>query len=205
MSRASIKDAQRAHLTRAAIHWSSASVGWAVIVGISSVAAGLATESLALLGLGANALLDGAASVVLIWRFREERSAAHRADAVERRAALTVGLIMVAIAVYLAVRAFVSLAGGSGPEHSTVGFVVAAGALLLLPLLAERKLRLAASLDSRALRADGFLSLAGAVLATATLVSLILNSAFGWWWSDSVAALLTAAMLIAEGSRTVSA
>ena len=43
------------------------------------------------------------------------------------------------------------------------------------------------------------LSLAGAALAAATLVSLVVESAFGWWWADPVAALLIAVALLGEG------
>ena len=45
------------------------------------------------------------------------------------------------------------------------------------------KLRLAQQLGSSALRGDGVLSLAGAALAAATLVSLVVESALGWWWA----------------------
>jgi hypothetical protein len=37
----------------------------------------------------------------------------------------------------------------------------------------------------------------------ATLASLLLDAALGWWWADSVAALLIAGMLLLEGTRTV--
>jgi divalent metal cation (Fe/Co/Zn/Cd) transporter len=47
------------------------------------------------------------------------------------------------------------------------------------------------------------LSLAGAVLATATVLSLLIDAALDWWWTDSVAALLIAATLLVEGPRTV--
>ena len=75
---------------------------------------------------------------------------------------------------------------------------------MVFPVLARAKLRLAGPLASTALRGDGVLSLAGAILAVATLTSLALDSAFGWWWADAVAGLLIAAILLAEGARTVS-
>jgi divalent metal cation (Fe/Co/Zn/Cd) transporter len=74
---------------------------------------------------------------------------------------------------------------------------------VVLPVLARVKLRLAKELNSPGLRGDGVLSLAGAVLALATMLSLLLDAALDWWWTDSVAALLIAAMLLVEGPRTV--
>jgi divalent metal cation (Fe/Co/Zn/Cd) transporter len=69
-----------------------------------------------------------------------------------------------------------------------------------LPVLAQAKLRLSKQLGSSALQGDGVLSLAGAALAAATLVSLLAQSAFGWWWADAVAALLIAGTLLRQGS-----
>jgi divalent metal cation (Fe/Co/Zn/Cd) transporter len=149
------------------------------------VLAGLATSSLALFGLGANAVLDGAASGVLIWRFRHERQEAAHVEAVEQRAALAVGVIMIAIVAYLAGRSVLALANQSSPEESLVGLLLAAVAVVVLPLIARAKLRLAVPLQSSALRADGVLSLAGAILAAATLLSLLLDVSLGWWWADA--------------------
>ena len=62
------------------------------------------------------------------------------------------------------------------PERTAVGTALTAASVCVFPILARAKLRLAAPLGSRALRGDGVLSLAGAVLAGATLASLILDS-----------------------------
>jgi divalent metal cation (Fe/Co/Zn/Cd) transporter len=178
-------------------------VAWAVLVGASALVVGLAASSLALIGLGANSMLDGTASAVLFWRFRHERSAPANIDAVERRAATAVGAVMIAVALYLTASAVSALASHSSPERSGLGIALAAGSVLVLPLLARAKLHLAASLESHALRADGVLSLAGGVLAAATLLSLVLEATLDWWWADAVAALLIAALLATEGAGTI--
>ena len=74
-----------------------------------------------------------------------------------------------------------------------------AASILVLPVLARAKLRLSEQLTSSALHGDGVLSLAGAALAAATLVSLLVDSAFGWWWADAVAGMLIAVTLVREG------
>ena len=104
----------------------------------------------------------------------------------------------------MSISAIAALANHSTPDHPTVGLVLTAAFLVVLPVLARAKLRLAGALQSSALRGDGVLSLAGAALAAVTLASLALNSALGWWWSDAVAALLIATFLVREGSRTAS-
>ena len=183
-----------------AVWWCVSSVAWAGIAGVTALVAGLVVSSVALIGFGADSIVDGSASAVLVWRFSTERKRASNADAVERRAARLGGGILVVIGVYLTVAAVVALANHSHPEHTAVGVALTAASVLVLPVLAQAKLRLAKQLESSALRGDGILSLAGAALAAATLVSLLVESAFGWWWADAVAALLIAATLLREGS-----
>jgi divalent metal cation (Fe/Co/Zn/Cd) transporter len=177
-------------------------VAWAAFAGTSSLVAGLAASSIALVAFGANSILDGTASGVLVWRFRHERSGAD-ADTVERRAALAVGVVMSAVALYLGARAVRALVDHSGPETSSFGVLLTAASAVVLPVLAGAKLRLAAPLRSPGLRGDGVLSLAGAVLAAATMLSLLVDAELDWWWADSVAALLISTLLLVEGSRTI--
>jgi divalent metal cation (Fe/Co/Zn/Cd) transporter len=80
--------------------------------------------------------------------------------------------------------------------------VLTTASALVLPVLGWAKLRLAARLRSPGLRGDGVLSLAGAGLAAATLLSIVVDTALGWWWADSIAALLISALLLVEGART---
>ena len=193
----------RHDLLAAAILWSVLSLAWAGAAGAASIGAGIAASSVALVGFGANSLLDAGASAVLVHRFRHEHLGRGEADTVERLAGYAVGAAMIAVALYLAASSISALAGHSEPHTSAFGIGLAAASLLALPVLARAKLRLAAPLGSSALRGDGVLSLAGAVLAAATLVALLLDAALGWWWADAVAALLIAAILVTEGSRTI--
>ena len=187
----------------AAIRWCALSVAWALLVAVTSLAAGFAANSTALVGFGLSSFVDGTASSILVRRFRHERLDVRPTDELERRAAQTIGVILLLIAGYLAVRAISALADGSGPESSSLGVLLTGASMLVLPVLAGAKLRLAGPLESHALRADGILSAAGAILAVATLMGLLLNTTLDWWWTDSVAALMIAAVLLREGSLTL--
>jgi divalent metal cation (Fe/Co/Zn/Cd) transporter len=187
----------------AAIRWCGLSVGWAALAGTTSLVAGALAGSIALVGFGADSIVDGVASAVLVIRFARERSGAADSARIERSAAQAVGLILLAIGVYLVVRAIGALVSRAHPDRSSIGLILTAASLLVLPVLARAKLRLSRLLGSRALRGDAVLSLAGAVLAFVTLASLALDAAFGWWWSDAIAALLIAALLLREGQRTL--
>ena len=178
-------------------------MAWALLVAFASLAAGFAANSTALVGFGLSSFVDGTASLVLVQRFRHERLDLRPSDELERRAVQAIGVILILIAVYLAVRAVIALAEGSGPESSPLGVVLTTASVLVLPFLARAKLRLAGPLESQALRADGVLSAAGAGLAGATLAGLALTTTLDWWWADSVAALTIATVLLREGSLTL--
>jgi divalent metal cation (Fe/Co/Zn/Cd) transporter len=75
--------------------------------------------------------------------------------------------------------------------------------LLVLPALGIAKLRVARELRSRALRADSLLTLFGAALAGVTCAALALERFEGWWWADAAGALLIAALLLGEATRTL--
>jgi divalent metal cation (Fe/Co/Zn/Cd) transporter len=78
---------------------------------------------------------------------------------------------------------------------------VSVASLLFLPWLARAKWRVASELGSKALRGDSLLTGASATLAATTLLALVANAAFGWWWADPVAALLIAGALGFEATR----
>jgi len=67
--------------------------------------------------------------------------------------------------------------------------VLAIAALLVMTPLWLWRRRLAAALDSPSLRGDAACSLVCIYMAATLLVGLLLNSLFGWWWADSLAAL----------------
>jgi divalent metal cation (Fe/Co/Zn/Cd) transporter len=175
------------------------SVVWNALAGSAAVAIGLASHSLSLAGFGLNAAVDSIASAALIWRFGVEGRDPSRAAAAERSALRIVGLTLLAIASYIAVRAVVALVAGSGPDSSAGALAVAIGSVVVLSPLAYGKWRLARRLDSRALRGDGILSGVGALLALIALLGLGLSSVDRWWWVDSLGALLVSAVLSHEG------
>ena len=192
------RPAERSELVGTAILWSVLSVCWAGLAGGASIVAGLAAASVALVGFGASSLVDGTASVVLVWRFRHERAGTRRVEHVERTAARVLGVALLVIAAYLAVGGVLALARGTGPDRTVFGAILAGASVCVLPVLAVRKIGLGRALGSQALRSDGVLSGVGASLAAATLLALVLDAAVGWWWCDAVAALALAGVLARE-------
>jgi cation diffusion facilitator family transporter len=176
-------------------------VGWNVVEAAVAIAAGLAAGSMALLGFGADSVVESLSGVVLLWRLRAERRGADR-EAVERieaRAERLVGLSLLALAAFVAIGAASRLLAGERPEASPVGLVLAAVSLVVMWWLARAKARLAVDLGSRSLAADAFQTTACFWLSLIVLVGVGLNAALGWWWADSLAALAMTVVIVREG------
>lgn len=84
------------------------------------------------------------------------------------------------------------------PGKSIVGIVLSIVSLIVMPLLARAKRRIAARRNSRALRADSRQTDICAYLSAILLGGLLLNALLGWWWADSVAALLMVPVILRE-------
>jgi divalent metal cation (Fe/Co/Zn/Cd) transporter len=73
-----------------------------------------------------------------------------------------------------------------------------------MPILAGYKLKVAARLDSRALRADAVESITCGYLSIVLMIGLAVTRLLGWWWLDSVAALALIPFLIKEARAAIS-
>lgn len=193
---------QRASLLRRGLRLEYLTVGWNVVEGVISVAAALAAGSVVLLGFGIDSFVETGSGGILIWRLLAERRVSD-ADAVERiehRARQLVGASLFGLASYVAIDAILSLAQQEHPESSSVGIAVTAVSLGVMRWLARAKRRVAVALGSRAMEADAFQTTACWWLSLVALVGLGLNTAFGWWWADPVAAI-GAAYFISREAR----
>ena len=195
----------RSDLLRRAILLSVASIVLNAITGGVAVVAALSSGSLVLLGFGFDAVIDSAASVALVWRFRIERSSPARAERVERLAETVIGAVLLLLAGYLAVMSVRALLQGDHPEPTTIGSALLVASVVLLPPLARAKYLVARQLDSGALRADSLLTAMTSLLAVIALVGLVLSSAFGIGWADAVGALAVTVILVREGRSSFAA
>ena len=190
-------------LARSAAAACAYSVAWAALAGLASVAAGAITGSVALLAFGLDSVIDGSASGVLLRRFRREARRAGDPGGAEQVTARAVGAAMLTAAAYVIAQAGWSLITGAHARQNALEIVLLAGSVIVLPVLSRIKLRLARQLHSPALRGDGVLSSAGAVLAAAALAGQAADRTLGWWQADPAAAALIALFLLREGWHTL--
>jgi len=89
------------------------------------------------------------------------------------------------------------------PQESLVGILIATGSLVVMPLLARAKRRVAAQLTSRALTAEARQTEICWYLSLILLAGLVLNAVWGWWWADPVAGLVMVPLIAYEGIEAV--
>jgi len=175
------------------------SLAWNFLETFVGFAAGLASGSVALMGFALDSVVESSSATALIWRLRREKNGGGGTEEIERRAVRIVGGAFFALALYVGGQAVYDLVTRSEPEASRLGIGLAAVSLVVMPLLAIRKRRLAHALGSRSLEADSGQTLLCTYISAVLLVGLGANAAFGWWWADPVAGLAIAAFAAREG------
>ena len=172
------------------------SLGWMTAEGALGLVAGVRAGSVSLTGWALGSVIEGLASVIVIWRFTGSRTQSATA---EDRARKAVAVSFFLLAPYLATEASWELLTGHRPAASALGIAVTAASLLLMPALGIAKQRLGAQLGSQATAGEGRQNLLCAAQAAAVLAGLAADAAFGWWQADPLIALALAAVAIREG------
>ena len=167
--------------------------------------AGVTARSIALVGFGLDSVIECAAGAVMLHRLAVEArgGSAKAIEASETRARRLIGASFLLLALYVLVQAGWSLLRREAAEESILGIALAAASLVVMPLVAWGKLRAAAALASKALRAEAKETLACSYLSFTLLLGLVANAALGWWWADPLVALAMVPWLVREGLEGV--
>jgi divalent metal cation (Fe/Co/Zn/Cd) transporter len=172
------------------------SLAWMTLEGAIALVAGFVAGSIALVGFGLDSVIEGVASVIIIWRFTGHRVFSQRA---EDRAQKLVAVQFFVLAPYVGFEAVRTLVTGDRPDVSWVGVGLAAGSVVIMPVLGIAKQRLAEQLGSAATKGEGRQNMLCAYLAGALLIGLLGNALVGAWWLDPAVGLLIAAVAVKEG------
>jgi divalent metal cation (Fe/Co/Zn/Cd) transporter len=170
-------------------------LGWHVVEAAVALVAGVVAGSVALVGFGADSLIEAFAGIVVIWLMTDARSASPTA---ERRAQQLIAVSFGVLAAYIGIEAIRDLVAGHRPEGSWVGIGLAAVTLATMPPLARAKRRVAERLGSSATASESRQTMLCAYLSAALLVGLLANAALGWWWADPLAALVIGGVAVRE-------
>ena len=198
-------------LNRRALRLSYFTVGYNVVEGLASVAAGAVAGSVALVGFGLDSFVESLSGGVMIWRFRGRpgpagdaaRACDAEAERKEQRALKLVGYTFFVLGAYVLFEAARKLVTGERPEASVAGVAITLVSLVVMPLLFVAKRRTARRLGSRSLAADSRQTLACMGMSAGVLLGLVLNQALGFWQADPLVAIVIALLLFREGREAV--
>ena len=165
-----------------------------------SIGAGIAAGSVLLIAFGVDSLIELVSGSILLWRLSVENRAGdlEKVGRAEQRAARVVAITLSLLCAYILISSVYGLVTRSKPENSILGIGVSAAALLIMPYLAFTKRRISSRIHSAALAGDAVNSFTCAAMAATVLVGLALNSLFGLWWAEYIAALVFLAWLVLE-------
>ena len=184
-------------------------IGWMTIEGAASLLLGWASKSLLLEAFGIDSVVELFSAGVLLWRLKVEANGLAdetRVEAVERRASRWVGYSLYALVAYVIFNSAYGLfvvERVTDTHESVWGILIGLVAKVGMPILAGYKLRIAARLNSRALRADAMEAITCGYLSIVLMVGLAATRLFGWWWLDSVASLALIPFLIKEARAAI--
>ncbi len=177
-------------------------IAWNSLECLVALIAGFLAGSVALVGFGFDSAIEVASSLAALWRLRRDADDGRR-EAVERQTLPIIGGCFLLLAAYVAYGAIRALLERRVPEPSTIGIVIAALSLIVMPLLVHFKRRIASRLGSGALEAEARQTRICAYLSAILLAGLGLNAWLGWWWADPAAGLLMVPLIAWEGSEAV--
>jgi divalent metal cation (Fe/Co/Zn/Cd) transporter len=186
-------------------------IGWMTIEGAAALWLGWVSKSLLLEAFGIDSVIELFSAAVLLWRLRVEArgtATSEHVDVVEHRAARLVGYSLYALVAYVLLNSGYGLFIAkriTDTHESAWGILIGAVAKVGMPILAGYKLKVAARLNSRALRADAVESITCAYLSIVLMIGLAATRLLGWWWLDSVAALALIPFLVREARAAIHA
>lgn len=163
--------------------------------------AGLQAHSILLIAFGLDSLLEIISGGVLIWRLQKQRHTTSKQELkrIEQLATRLVGGVLLLLAIYVVVTAVWNLWQHQAADLSWSGLILSVLSLVLMPILAVAKRRLGQQLHSPALVEDGMCNITCAYMAGTVLIGALLTALFGWWWADSIAALVLVYFIVREG------
>jgi divalent metal cation (Fe/Co/Zn/Cd) transporter len=175
---------------------------WNILEGLLSVGAGIVAGSIALVGFGLDSFVEVISGSALLWRMKADGKVDQRERA-ERISLRIVGVCFLALAAYVAIDSIYALLHKSGPERSLLGIAIGVAALFVMPLLAREKRNVGRAVGSPAMIADSQQTQFCTYLSAVLVAGLLLNFFLGWWWSDSVAALVMVPIIANEAVEAV--
>jgi divalent metal cation (Fe/Co/Zn/Cd) transporter len=184
-------EVQRARELAAGVRFEIITVAWMVVEAVVSIGAGIVAHSFLLTAFGLDSLIELVSGGILLWRLSLDSRGeeVERVERAEHRAEWFVAVSLGLLCLYVLGTAIFGLAARSRPDSSPAGILVSLVAVIVMPYLGVSKRRVAARIESDALKGDAAESFTCAYMAGTVLVGLVLDALLHWWWAEDLAAL----------------
>lgn len=169
-------------------------IAYNLIEAVVAIAAGSIASSAALVGFGLDSTIEVLSAAAVAWQFTRRDP-----ERWEKPTLRVIAIAFFALAVYVTATSVLALVTAERPEHSTIGIVLTAVSVVVMPFLSFAERQAGREAGSATAVADSKQTLICTYLSAAVLVGLVANSLFGWWWADAVAGLVIAAFAVREG------
>lgn len=172
----------------------TATIAYNLIEAVVAITAGTLASSAALIGFGLDSTIEVLSAAAVAWQFTRRDP-----ERWEKGTLRVIAVAFFALAAYVTVASALALVVQVDVEHSTLGIVITALSVVIMPFLSLAERRAGRELGSATAVADSRQTLICTYLSAAVLVGLVVNSLFGWWWADAIAGLVIAAFALREG------
>lgn len=189
-----LTDARRETLHRRIRLLVGVTIGYNVVEAIIAITAGTVASSAALIGFGLDSTIEVLSAAAVAWQFTRRDP-----ERWEKPTLRVIAVAFFALAAYVTTTSVTALVTAERPEHSTIGIILTAVSVAVMPFLSFAERRAGRELGSATAVADSKQTLICTYLSAAVLIGLVVNSLLGWWWADAVAGLVIAAFAVREG------
>jgi divalent metal cation (Fe/Co/Zn/Cd) transporter len=187
----------RRHTLQRRITWIvTATIAYNLIEAVVAITAGTVASSAALIGFGLDSTIEVLSAAAVAWQFTRRDP-----ERWEKGTLRVIAVAFFTLAAYVTATSVLALVGRIDVQHSTIGIVLTALSVIIMPFLSLAERRAGRELGSATAVADSRQTLLCTYLSAAVLIGLVLNSLLGWWWADAVAGLVIAAFAIREGTE----
>lgn len=169
-------------------------IGYNTLEAVVALTAGTIASSVALIGFGLDSVVEVLSAAAVAWQFTRRDP-----ERWERGTLRVIAVSFFLLAAYVGVTSVLALVGARDVEHSAVGIALTVASVVLMPVLSFAERRAGRELGSASAVADSKQTLICTYLSAAVLTGLLLNSLFGWWWADPLAALVIVVFALREG------
>lgn len=169
-------------------------IGYNLIEAVVAITAGSLASSSALVAFGLDSTIEVLSAGAVAWQFTRRDPKRW-----EKGTLRVIAGAFFALAAYVTATSLIALFTRVEVEHTTLGILITALSVVIMPFLSFAERRAGRELGSATAVADSKQTLICTYLSAAVLIGLLLNTLLGWWWADAVAGLVIAGFALREG------